>query len=269
MRLAGLAGMAAAALLVGGSVEARAATAHVGVDVGVGTAAGDALDGSVVITAVPGFSFLLGPGSVFGEVPFAGAAGDEAGFRLGNPVLGYGVTLKDNLRFAPAVALPVATARRDGNVARDLTLLSNAAAMDGWHAIWRWLPDDLAIVLPLSNQTPLGNGGVLQTQLVLTTTIPTAGDGAEVDVILELGTRLLAPLGERVGVGLGFSEVLFVTSGREGDLSQAALEPSFLWIIAPGSSLVVRLVMNLDAPNGFAFDSDKVWGAHVGLTVAL
>lgn len=54
---------------------------------------------------------------------------------------------------------------------------------------------------------------------------------------------------------------------NEGDAAQLFVEP-FVRVDLGPLMLSTRLMMNLDEPLGFAFDSGKYWGLHVGAGLA-
>ncbi|MFT7581957.1 MAG: hypothetical protein ACI9MR_003638, partial [Myxococcota bacterium] len=184
----------------------------------------------------------------------------ESAFVVGNVALGYAFQMGRGAQLIPTVTVPVA-AFDDALTPLERLAYQRASAVSALRESWLWSTDSLVIAFPLSRLMPLGPLWS-RTVSTLSLQIPVRGDASDVSLVIDTNIRVGYPIKRRFLVGLGLSAVWFITD----DFAQFGLEPFVAWVVGPGSELHLTLVTNLDAPFGFAFDSGKVWGLHLGGT---
>ncbi len=157
------------------------------------------------------------------------------------------------MRVGVGAALPLAGVEDDQSRAAYRTARGIRGSWDPW--LYRW--DTFSLAVPL------------RIEFDVAPALQLAADGA---VFLHIGTRPGA--GEQLGVQgaveararLGAIDlgVRAQIVRPEEDRTQAALEPFAALHLGP-VDIGARLTMNLAPPDGFAFDRDGIWGAHLSL----
>jgi hypothetical protein len=189
--------------------------------------------------------------------------GDSSSVKVGNAFGGafwHGGDGRLTYRVGGGATLPLAWIDDDDGL-EGFFALALASATHASLDLWLWLPETLSMV---------GSGGIEYVEGVV------AGGEMDLALVLDIGDVLEdtepviqvrgwigADLGEgsRAGVALGLVAVF--DGDEEGDNAQLSLEP-FVEIAFGNGFVLARLMMNLDEPNGFAFDEGGVWGLTVG-----
>jgi hypothetical protein len=234
--------------------------------------------GSRLETSATFFSWLIGVGyKVSPEVelelmlPIAGAdysqtatsgvlnldSGDT-GVAVGNLHLGA-----NWLKAAGPVRMKLGAALEYGPWTSDPELVSlvgfaGALAMRGQHELGLWVPEAFSIVTP--SRVEFGDDFVVSADFALGLHLSTDGADSEISVQLDPGIGYYVSRDALLGVRL---PIAAVPTADSGDNAQIALEPFFRVGLGAGF-LNLRFTVNLDEPNGFAFDQGKIWGLHVG-----
>jgi hypothetical protein len=277
-----IAGLLSAAFTGTARAEDQAAASGAGVDVGFFTDSDDSTNssitvltpklnvgvdlGALVLTLDWGFaSFSGSTDSVLGDV-------DIGTFKIGNPTIGahYKMDLELlNLRVGALLAIPVAhipdvdplsTPEEAEEVVSAALAYRFASAMDGAYNPWLWLPGTMTVAVPARAEIDLP-------------LVRVAGEAAvaafvhlddRYDDDLELGLQLAGEAGLNLGlVTPGARLTAFWAITGEDDNAQLAFEP-FVHVDFGPVYARARLTLNLDEPNGFAFDDDGIWALHLG-----
>jgi hypothetical protein len=184
----------------------------------------------------------------------------EGAFAIGNPYLGVSrVHLDGTVRYKAGlgVTLPVA-----GDDDRQLWALEFTRLTSGWQDQHLWAPNTLSIAAPV--RVEVGErvvAGVDATPIVV---VPTQdnGGGDDADLLLQVAPGIGAYATDALLLGARLP-IAWLTTVDTWDAAQIALEPYAR--VDFGSGFVNgRLTVNLDEPNGFAFEDGRVWGAHLG-----
>lgn len=165
------------------------------------------------------------------------------------------------------VALPTALLDEDDDFvdnALRLAAWGGASSMRGSRDAWLWTPDRLSLVVPVafvSRHSALH----LEASLDVGTLISIEGEDPEVAVqfLIEGGWRIA----ETFLLAAAFSGSAVPTA--DGDTFQSALSLLADLALGEGAGIYARLWMNLDDPNGFAFDDDGIWGMTGGVRFGL
>jgi len=203
-----------------------------------------------------------------GILPVAAALGDNGATVLGNPYVGLsyvGDGPAVRLKVGGGIAIPVVnTNNLDAN---DQFALGAGIAPRAFQGAWLWIPDSLSIVAPLHIEAPLGTPVLFMGDAAMGFAIPVRNtDTNETNLYLELAPGFAAHASDNVVLGLRFPLFAQLTNAH-GDSSQMSLEP-FIRFNSDALFLSIRFTMPIDDPLGFAFDTGKYWGLHVGLGAA-
>lgn len=136
--------------------------------------------------------------------------------------------------------------------------LGGASAIRGGHDLALWAPERFSIVTP--SHIEFGDDFVVTADLGLGLHISTGGADTEISVQFDPGVGYYVSDEALIGVRL---PIVAVPTGGAGDNAQVALEP-YARIGFGGGFVNFRFTLNLDEPNGFAFDNGGIWGVHVG-----
>ncbi|HEY6561107.1 MAG TPA: hypothetical protein VI072_27715 [Polyangiaceae bacterium] len=181
----------------------------------------------------------------------------EDALAVGNPYLGIGrVHLEGTLRYKAGlgVTLPIGTDEYPDAAAGAVT-----AATYGLQDLHLWYPHAMALAAPLRIEIgdPVVLGVDAMPVLFLFTSDVVSKD-TEFFVQVAPGAGVYATDELLVGARLPVA-----CSGDIGDGAQVALEPYARFDVG-GGFLNARFTVNLDETLGFAFDTGKYWGAHLG-----
>lgn len=220
--------------------------------------------------------------TVFALAELDGQSGST--LRLGNPYFeGYAVNEFGPLitRLGGGMALPMAEIRTgSGGSESDLSDLTVDRAaytrvrkMGGYYDMWLWVPDALTLTMagdasymaaPDLFVTAAAAGGIL---------IPTGDQpGADSETVARVHADLLYASGI-FAIGLRTLAVWFPHAASDAAITNAKLEVSdefqaslepHLQVGARSFYVVGRLTIPLNAPAGFAFTDEGVWGAWLG-----
>lgn len=207
--------------------------------------------GPIELALTWGFVHTSASGEVAGEE--VGAADETAG---GNPYLsGHYVGESGPVAYRVGLGLAPPLA---GNVA-----VLGAPLRGLWNA-WLWLPDTLAVVpsvgLAIRGVPLVDIAGDLQLGVL----VPT--EDGDTEVIGQLGGEIAASAG-LFGAGFRVQGVWLLTEDLD-DAFQLSIEPRIELRAGPGV-VALRLLMNLDEPNGFAFDDGGVWALRLTAGVGI
>lgn len=183
---------------------------------------------------------------------------DESGFGVGNLHLGA-----NWLKAAGGVRLKLGAALEGGPWTSNPSAASAAAlfggsALNATHELGLWGPERFSIVTP--SRVEFGDDFVVSADFALGLHLSTGGADSEISVQFDPGVAYYVARDALLGVRL---PIAAVPTGGSGDNAQIALEP-FARVGIGDGFVNLRLTMNLDEPLGFAFDTGKIWGLHVG-----
>lgn len=190
----------------------------------------------------------------------------QTGVKPLNPFIGAGYDISlgvMNLSIAGGVALPVLHLSRTKDSVASATAASVAAAMVGYWDPWLYETNALSLAFParLDLNIPgidaMVEGGIY---FALGTS-----EGEDSEMGMQAAAEIAFPLLPVLSLGARLQTVYLIT--EEGRF-QTSAEPFAQVGLGP---LAVRagLLVNIDEPLGFGFDSDKYWSAHLGLRLAL
>lgn len=235
--------------------------------------------GSRIETSRTYVSFLLGGGykvsdavelelmlplafADYSRTATSGVADDdrgESGFGVGNLHLGANwLKAAGRVRLKLGAALEYGPWTSGDPSAASTTALFGGSAMNATHELGLWAPDRFSIVTP--SRVEFGDDFVVSADFALGLHLSTGEADAEISVQLDPGVGYYVSRDALLGLRL---PIAAVPTGGSGDNAQIALEP-FVRVDVGDGFLNLRLTMNLDEPNGFAFDEGKIWGLHVG-----
>lgn len=189
----------------------------------------------------------------------------QTGVKPLNPFIGVGYDLSlgvMNLTIAGGVALPILRISGDDEVA-SVAAASIAASMVGYWDPWLYEPNSLSLAFParLDLNIP-GIDAMVEGGLYFSVG---TSDGEDSELGMQAAAEIAFPLLPVLSLGARLQTVYLVTA--EG-LFQTSAEPFAQVGLGP---LAVRagLLVNIDEPAGFGFDSNKIWSAHLGVRLAL
>ena len=195
----------------------------------------------------------------------------DTAFRPGNlwaAVHYQGAKKSFSYRFGLGLTAPTATLPSDDPINRFLTAQAAfvlAAAMRGNWNYWLWDPYALSIIVPLrvERRKPSGFmwGVEFDAGIMISVSDKNAGDDPIVQMEGDMGYQAI----DWLRVGSRFALVILPKS--EGQKTQLSVEP-FLRFGPEERFVAVRLLINIDNPNGFSFDKNEVWGLRIGGGVA-
>lgn len=157
------------------------------------------------------------------------------------------------LRLGLGVALPIAEARTEN----ELNAYRSARALRGGWDPWLYRPDTFSLVVPVRAELAVGPPLLLAAEGAVFVLFGTAAGSGE-----QLGFQGALEATGRLGI-LDLGARLQAVS-ETPDEAQVSVEPFARVHLGP-VGLLARLTLNLDEPDGFAFDRGGIWGAHVGL----
>lgn len=157
-----------------------------------------------------------------------------------------------DLRVGLGIALPVAEA----NDAANLAPYTSARAVRGSWDPWLYEPDTVSFVVPLRAEYLAAEVIELAVEGAVWVQLDTAGGQERIGFqgAIEAATRV-----DLFRFGLRLQGVR-----PEDEVVRASIEPMADVQLGP-VWLRGRLTLNLAAPDGFAFDTNGIWGAHLGL----
>ena len=184
----------------------------------------------------------------------------ENALAIGNPYLGLNrVHVDGTLRYKAGlgVTLPIAT-----DEAPDVWAAALTQPTYGWQDLHLWSPNTVSIAAPL--RVELGDPVVVSVDAAPIVVVVTQdnGDHSNTDLLLQVAPGLGVFATDALLLGARLP-IAWLATVDTYDAAQVSLEPYARLDL--GSGFVnARLTVNLDEPNGFAFDEGKVWGAHLG-----
>jgi hypothetical protein len=213
------------------------------------------------------FSPLLGAGvfatpalELEGVVPLSITTGTGGATIVGNIFLGASyVHESENIRLKLGGGIGVPTAQTT-RIDRAFAL-GVAAAMRGFQDGWFWLNDALPLVVTAHLETR--GGPVAFVGDAAPYVIVPIGDRSRADFAFQIAPAVAVSASDEVALGLALP-LFVVPTQQTGDKAQFSLEP-FLRVATGSAFLSLRLTMPIDEPLGFAFDTRKFWGLHLGL----
>ena len=187
--------------------------------------------------------------------PFDGAETSETAFVIGDPYVGgnfIGSTGKIRYKVGGGFGLPLAPDSTGGLVAA-----FSALGARGFQEAHLWQPNVFSIAFParveyLMGKIILGGDGGLGIY------VPTSG-GGDTEFSLALSPGVGTYLGGNILVGARIPFIWIMSD----DVAQFAFEPYGRYDLGAGF-VTARFTLNIDEPFGFAFDSGRFWGLHVG-----
>lgn len=200
--------------------------------------------------ALPIAAFTTGPDPVVGN-PYIGASYVSQGPRV-------------RLKVGAGVAVPVL----DYEPFNDDLFYAWKAGMypRAFQESWHWQPDAIQLVVPLHLEAPIGTpvSFTLDAAAFFLAPIDRRNDS---ELGFQIAPGVAASVSDRVALGTRFTVFVLPTEqGADGSL-QTALEPFVRFAFHPVFASV-RFTVPLDEPLGFAFDSGKTWGLHLGFGLA-
>lgn len=191
------------------------------------------------------------------------SGGSESHTAIGNVYAGLNYFQLDNpVRFkvGGGIALPTAPTSIDGGLTSII-----GAYPDAFQQLYLRIPNALGIVVPA--RIEWGAAAVVSLDAELAALISTKKTGS---FYLRDDAELLATFAPGVGfragppVLIGVRMPMFIMlTESQGDTDQVSIEPFVRAQIGTGF-LSVRFTMPIDNPLGFAFDTGKFWGLHIG-----
>lgn len=197
---------------------------------------------------------------------------DLTTFRMGNPYAAYfwtWRTLPQQLRLGVGVTAPLALLRdSDPNETFvDVDALGHAAMLRGWKNLWLWAPEAVSAVLHFDYFMRHHFGLVWGLNLDVAPMYYTSDEALLPDEGLQLAAQAELELAWELSWArfvLRASYVQLPLSDLD-DKDQIAVEPELRFRFGD-ADLFFKFTVPIDEPAGFAFDSGKVWGAHIGLS---
>lgn len=197
-------------------------------------------------------------------VPVGITTGTGGASRIGNPYVGASY-IKDGpdfrLKVGGGLALPAFSIDSFSDVGPALAGLATRAYQESW----LWYADSVPIVAPVHFEAPLGTPVSFVGDAAAFFAIA-IGDRRESDFGVQLAPGFAAHAGDAVSLGARLTVFKLLIAQGSGDTSQLAIEP-FVRYAADPVFASLRFTMPLDEPLGFAFDTNRFWGLHLGLGV--
>lgn len=207
-------------------------------------------------------------GSSFVARSADGLGDGDSAFAIGNPVaMGTYLARMDDvvLRLGIGVGLPVAGYDASSTSVDEITKglgYAVASALRGWWDSWMWADDRLTVVVPRFRLDSTSNDLVWAVDAAMGLMVDTSDADRDVEVPVQAALEGGGRLGSSLVVG-GRLQAVWIPTRETGDDFQLAVEP-FVRVELENVFFYSKLTLNLDGPNGFAFDRGKVWGAHIG-----
>ncbi len=247
---------------------------HILGELGVYAGKGEADQKQVVISPLIemrlqlAYSFLM---QVVWGMSYANLKLDDGGsdnsFRFGNPYVAFhyqGKKEQFSYRAGVGVTIPAATLPDDINEANTAgTAYKNAAAMRGNRMFWLWDPHTVSVIVPIGfeRRKPSGFlwGAYLDTGALIKLNDKNART-SKTDFIMQMAAMMGYQATDWLRVGSDFSLVLIPKYQEQK--TQLAVQP-FMRFGNENAFGALMVNINLDNPNGFSFDSARVWGLRV------
>lgn len=190
-------------------------------------------------------------------------------FRLGNPYVGFHYIQTQGefeYRLGAGAAAPLATLPDDLNErVTAQAAYTFAAGMRGNWDFWLWDPHAISGVLTGRLERQRSNGFYWGAESAVAVMVPISDKNEKIDPVVQVG----GDMGYRILPWLrsGARTHLVVIPLLDGQKTQLAVEP-YVRMGSDFAFFVVRLMINIDNPNGFSFDKNEVWGLRLGGGVA-
>jgi hypothetical protein len=167
-------------------------------------------------------------------------------------------------RAGVGVTIPAATLPDDANEATTAgTAYKNAAAMRGNRMFWLWDPHTVSVIVPIGfeRRKPSGFlwGAYLDTGALIKLNDKNART-SKTDFIMQMAAMMGYQATDWLRVGSDFSLVLIPK--YQAQKTQLAVQP-FMRFGSENAFGALMVNINLDNPNGFSFDSARVWGLRI------
>ena len=144
------------------------------------------------------------------------------------------------------------------------TMFLTSAAAHGGMNLWLWAPERLSLVLSGGAAHRFGDVFDVFAEAAIAPMFPVGDEGTDVDLFIDAGIGGQWVIPELLNIGLRFQLAWLPTA--QGDPVQTSLELfGRVWLDA--LFLGLAFTLNLDEPAGFSFDTNGVWGLHVGVGV--
>lgn len=181
---------------------------------------------------------------------------------MGNPLLSWAIRIDEGLVFTPGFTLPLARASRlEADRPAAGFAHEGARGLHGGADPWLWLPDEFAIVLPVTWVRwfdPL----LIEAHVKFAFLAPTSKADADSDFVFEGQVRVAVRAAEAFWVAVTGTGVYTPTDTI--DNFQASLAPELRYVLGPGRHMSLALVMNLDTPLGPFTEPGRYWGVQLG-----
>jgi hypothetical protein len=193
-------------------------------------------------------------------------------FRPGNPWVAFhyqGVKGQFSYRFGFGVTIPVASLPDPITTPDQVTATAAyalAAAVRGNTMYWLWDPHSVSVVFPLAFERRKPSGFLWGADFAAGVMLQCCGSKSDRnpnqrnDAVIQMGAMMGYQAVEWLRVGSRFTLVVLPKIPQQK--TQLAVEP-FLRFGSDNAFGSVGVVINLDNPWGFAFDSDQVWGLRI------
>jgi hypothetical protein len=193
--------------------------------------------------------------------------GSDNSFRFGNPYVAFhyqGKKEQFSYRAGVGVSIPAATLPDDINEANTAaTAYKDAAAMRGNRMFWLWDPHTVSVIVPIGfeRRKPSGFlwGAYLDTGALIKLNDKNPRT-SKTDFIMQMAAMMGYQATDWLRVGSDFSLVLIPKYQEQK--TQLAVQP-FLRFGNENAFGALMVNINLDNPNGFSFDSARVWGLRI------
>ncbi len=193
--------------------------------------------------------------------------GSDNSFRFGNPYVAFHYQGKKNqfsYRVGVGATIPAATLPDDINEqVTAATAYKDAAAMRGNRMFWLWDPHTVSVIVPIAfeRRKPSGFlwGAYLDTGALIKLNDKNPRT-SKTDFIMQMAAMMGYQATDWLRVGSDFSLVLIPKYQEQK--TQLAVQP-FMRFGNENAFGALLLNINIDNPNGFSFDSRRVWGLRI------
>ena len=193
--------------------------------------------------------------------------GSDNSFRFGNPYVAFHYQGKKNqfsYRVGVGATIPAATLPGDINEqVTAATAYKDAAAMRGNRMFWLWDPHTVSVIVPIAfeRRKPSGFlwGAYLDTGALIKLNDKNPRT-SKTDFIMQMAAMMGYQATDWLRVGSDFSLVLIPKYQEQK--TQLAVQP-FMRFGNENAFGALLLNINIDNPNGFSFDSRRVWGLRI------
>jgi hypothetical protein len=190
-------------------------------------------------------------------------------FRSGNAYGAFhyqGAKGEFSYRFGAGVTIPIATVPDDpgANQVRASLAYATAAGIRGNWNYWLWNPHTVSVIVPLRLERRRSSGFLWGTEFDVGAMISIDSrssdfNGAYVGMLAMLGYEVTSWF----RTGANFTLVLLPGwDGSTNAKTQLAVEPFFRFG-TENQFGAAKLLINIDSPNGFAFDKQGLWGVNL------